>query len=116
MAELRCTTADCGRIAKRLVFVEEAEPPDWFDYCEPCAALLKDEEVACPNCESTAEAVEKALGYLSMTQCPYFDHEGTCDRGCHQEPSCTVDTPIRGWVGEAIHVLESVASRKERNS
>jgi hypothetical protein len=52
--------------------------------------------------------IERALGLLSMTQCPYFDHEGVCDRGCYQEPACITDAPgEQGWVGEAIAVLEA---------
>lgn len=64
MAVQRCTTADCGRIGTRLAFVEEAEPPDWYDYCGPCAALLLGEDVPCPNCaEAVARiaALEKAV-------------------------------------------------------
>lgn len=51
-------------------------------------------------------AVNDALGFLSMTQCPYFDHEGKCDRGCYVEPACITDTPTKGWVAAAITALE----------
>lgn len=54
---------------------------------------------------SLTEARDRALECLSMTQCPYFKHEGVCDSGCYQEPVCVADQPTEGWVQAAINAL-----------
>lgn len=51
-------------------------------------------------------AIEEAAWMVSMTTCPYFEHEGKCDRGCHSEPSCITDEPGNGWVRAALDVLD----------
>lgn len=50
--------------------------------------------------------IEQALEALCNTQCPAFRSEGTCQSGCHQEPSCQVDQPTEGWEKAAIDILE----------
>jgi hypothetical protein len=36
-----CTTADCDRVAVRDVWVDEADPPDDYPYCESCAETIE---------------------------------------------------------------------------
>src|SRR3954464_9067150 len=54
----RCVTADCGRVAVRIVFIDEAEPPDWYSYCEQCAAELNGETPASDH-EGAVEALRE---------------------------------------------------------
>jgi hypothetical protein len=63
--------------------------------------------------ERMQAAIRQALGALSMTQCPYFEHQGVCDRGCHQEPVCVTDQPSGGWAAAAIEELEGVYAQPQ---
>jgi hypothetical protein len=49
--------------------------------------------------------IAEALNMLGMTQCPYYDHQGKCETGCHQEPECQTDQPTEGVGGGAIKLL-----------
>lgn len=83
--------------------------------CERCAAGLRHLEPE-ERAERVQAAVLRALGHLSMTQCPYFDHEGVCEGGCYSEPACITDQPTEGWVAAAIKELDSVTPDENRHS
>lgn len=35
--------------------------------------------------------------YEGLTTLPWFDPEGTCYRGCYDEPECVTCVPRGGW-------------------
>lgn len=60
--------------------------------------------------------VEEAAGMLSMTQCPYYQREEKCDRGCYSEPLCQTGQPIGGWEKAALELLESALATDEQEA
>lgn len=59
-----------------------------------------------PTLDDYAEAFRIMRAGLSYDQtrqtCPYAVGAGTCDIGCWEEPSCTVDTPLNGWMWRGL--------------
>lgn len=52
---------------------------------------------------------------LSALTCPYYRGEGSCESGCHQEPSCQVDAPMDGWEAQLFKAAVSIIWRRNIN-
>lgn len=106
--QIDCACGECGDTG----LVRVHGPEDYgvsfeSEVCEHCAAGLRHLEPE-ERLERYEAVVQIAAEYLSMTRCPYFDHQGACDSGCHSEPACVADQPTEGWAGAALKALESV--------
>ena len=56
------------------------------------------------------EAAEAALeGTMDDSDCPHFQGTGTCNAGCHSEPSCETNRPRNGWPKEQLRAAIALA-------
>ena len=81
----------------------ESDPDRDFPEAEANARLI----AAAP---ALLEAAEAALeGTMDDSDCPHFQGTGTCNAGCHSEPSCETNRPRNGWPKEQLRAAIALA-------